>query len=293
MRLVCVTRHACTGHCPWPGCVRNLNAQVCQGCVSMCVNLNAQVCQCCVTKHACTSHRSGLFAPYRTARMARTDKAPIRAPLPCACSLATCARMRGLRHAAGIALLLCQQVVVCDVADPDASVRPCTYVYVCVYVCMCMQTQVLLCHCRVRHCRHSNGIVPCMYVCVCVHRYYYAIVECDTVDTAVACVPCTHMSSSFSLLLSFCVHRYYYAIVECDTVDTAVALYKECDGMEFEHSACKMDLRYVPDEQSFESRQVGLTHTHTGTQTHTHTHTRTHTRTHARARRRLSCDCKA
>lgn len=38
---------------------------------------------------------------------------------------------------------------------------------------------------------------------------------------------------------------------------TAAALYTECDGIEFEHSACKMDLRFIPDEQRFEGRQVG------------------------------------
>eukprot|EP00955_Chlamydomonas_euryale_P018735 199920-Chlamydomonas_euryale.AAC.1 len=51
--------------------------------------------------------------------------------------------------------------------------------------------------------------------------------------------------------------RYYYAIAEFDSVATAATVYTECDGLEFERSACKFDLRFVPDEQSFEGRQVG------------------------------------
>ena len=43
--------------------------------------------------------------------------------------------------------------------------------------------------------------------------------------------------------------RYYYAIVDCADVATAAHLYDECDGLEFLRSACKFDLRFVPDEQ--------------------------------------------
>ncbi|PRW59387.1 Pre-rRNA-processing esf1 [Chlorella sorokiniana] len=50
--------------------------------------------------------------------------------------------------------------------------------------------------------------------------------------------------------------RYYYAIITCDTAATANRLYEECDGMEFMKTACKFDLRFVPDEQSFKGRQV-------------------------------------
>lgn len=50
--------------------------------------------------------------------------------------------------------------------------------------------------------------------------------------------------------------RYYYAIAEFDSVDTATRIYTECDGLEFQLTSCKFDLRFVPDEQSFEGREV-------------------------------------
>ena len=46
--------------------------------------------------------------------------------------------------------------------------------------------------------------------------------------------------------------RYYFAIVECDSIETAATLYKQCDGMEFEKSANFIDLRYVPDNEVFD-----------------------------------------
>jgi hypothetical protein len=39
--------------------------------------------------------------------------------------------------------------------------------------------------------------------------------------------------------------RWYYAVVECDGRATASRLYEACDGIEFERSACKFDLRWV------------------------------------------------
>ncbi|KAJ2521750.1 pre-rRNA-processing protein esf1 [Coemansia sp. RSA 1939] len=45
--------------------------------------------------------------------------------------------------------------------------------------------------------------------------------------------------------------RYYFAIVECDSVDTAKAVCQQCDGSEYEASANFFDLRFVPDEMAF------------------------------------------
>lgn len=50
--------------------------------------------------------------------------------------------------------------------------------------------------------------------------------------------------------------RYYYAIAEFDSVKTAMGVYHECDGIEYERSSFKLDLRYVPDDQTFEGREV-------------------------------------
>lgn len=56
--------------------------------------------------------------------------------------------------------------------------------------------------------------------------------------------------------------RWYYAIIVCSTARAAEAIYNECDGMELMKTANVFDLRFVPDDQSFEGRVVRDLATH-------------------------------
>lgn len=49
--------------------------------------------------------------------------------------------------------------------------------------------------------------------------------------------------------------RYYYSVIECDSKATAKALYDSMDGREYLSTANFFDLRFIPDETTFEDDQ--------------------------------------
>ena len=50
--------------------------------------------------------------------------------------------------------------------------------------------------------------------------------------------------------------RYYYAVVRCDSTETAQNIYRNCDGSEYESTANIFDLRYVPEGMEFEEDEA-------------------------------------
>ncbi|XP_015115479.1 ESF1 homolog [Diachasma alloeum] len=48
--------------------------------------------------------------------------------------------------------------------------------------------------------------------------------------------------------------KYYYAVIVFDSKESANRIYTECDGHEYESTATKIDLRFVPEDMEFEQQ---------------------------------------
>lgn len=50
--------------------------------------------------------------------------------------------------------------------------------------------------------------------------------------------------------------KYYFAVIVCDSVKSAEQIYFECDGLEYESSANKVDLRFITDDIEFDESEA-------------------------------------
>ncbi|KFM69131.1 hypothetical protein X975_07699, partial [Stegodyphus mimosarum] len=46
--------------------------------------------------------------------------------------------------------------------------------------------------------------------------------------------------------------KYYYAVIDCDSPNTANILYEQLNGMEYESSSVRFDIRFIPDDVTFD-----------------------------------------
>lgn len=50
--------------------------------------------------------------------------------------------------------------------------------------------------------------------------------------------------------------KYYFAVVECNSLEASSSIYDQCDGFEYLQSGNIFDMRYIPDDISFENREI-------------------------------------
>jgi hypothetical protein len=50
--------------------------------------------------------------------------------------------------------------------------------------------------------------------------------------------------------------KYFYAVAQFDSAQTVNHVYEQCDGLEYECSSTKFDLRLVPEEETFDEADV-------------------------------------